>query len=54
MVAGQRVQTTADTNFIGSGDCALIVNGKAVEVTGTLSGGPTEQILVAARVKVAK
>ena len=50
-VAGQVVQTNADTKFIGSGQCSLIVNGKDVEVTGTLSPAA---VLIATRVKVQK
>jgi hypothetical protein len=55
-INGQAVQTTAATNFVGSGDCSLIVNGKTVEVTGEFAGGGSVALgpIVATRVKVSK
>ena len=55
-VGTQAVKTTADTKFIGSGDCTLIVNGKHVEVTGPFTGGGSVALgpILATRVKVMK
>ncbi|HVL70165.1 MAG TPA: DUF5666 domain-containing protein [Vicinamibacterales bacterium] len=49
-LAGRTVQTTAATNFVGSGNCGVIVNGKTIEVTGTELDG----VVTATRVKVSK